>query len=446
MLTRRFFFSSLAWLLLVAGLGPWTSAAQQADRDAAGRDGRPPNIVLILADDLGYEVLGANGGTSYATPRLDRLAATGARFTHAFSTPLCTPSRVQIMTGRYGFRNYTRFGELGAREATFGNLLREAGYATAVAGKWQLEGGPEAPPRFGFDEFLLWQIRTGDFWHRYKSPVVAGRDLPRDTLEGRYGPDVFTGFVTDFITRHRDEPFFVYYPMVLPHDPFQPTPDSPVFASYEIVGLNDTTYFGGMVRYMDAVVGRIVDHLDRLGLREETVILFTGDNGTDRDVVSRMGRRVVRGEKGLPTTAGTHVPFIVSAPGLVRAGVRDDLVDFTDVLPTLADVAGAPLPDPLVFDGDSLWPTLTAGQPHARPFVFCDYDGKDGQFPAGRWAHDRRYKRFADGRLFRIFPQEMREVPLAADAVPPDDRDAIARLGDVLDQMARADSSSTNRP
>ena len=332
------------------------------------------------------------------------------------------------------------------RETTFAHLLREAGYATAVAGKWQLEGGPEAPPRFGFDAFLLWQLRTGDFWHRYKSPVVSGHDLPRDTLEGRYGPDVFAGFVTDFITRHRDEPFFVYYPMALPHDPFQPTPDDPAFADYEIVGLNDTTHFGGMVRYMDGVVGRIVDHLDRLGLREETVVLFTGDNGTDHDVVSLMGARRVRGEKGLPTVAGTHVPFIVNAPGLVRPAVRDDLVDFTDVLPTLAAIAGVALPDSVAFDGHSLWPTLTAGRPHPRRFVFCDYDGKDGHFPAGRWAHDRRYKRFADGRLFRIFPQEMREVALADNEIPPDDRDAVARLEAALDRMARADSASTNRP
>ena len=433
----------LAFLLMLA-TGLPCAVAQQPEAPQQGR--RPPNIVLILADDLGYETLGANGGTSYHTPHLDRLAETGARFTHAFSTPLCTPSRVQIMTGRYNFRNYTRFGELDTEQKTFGNLLREAGYATAVAGKWQLEGGPEAPPHVGFDAFLLWQIHTGDFWHRYKDPVVTGHDLPRDTLEGHYGPDVFTGFVTDFITQHQDEPFFVYYPMVLPHDPFQPTPSHPAFDSYEIVGLNDTTYFGGMIRHMDAVVGQIVDHLDRLGLRENTVVLFTGDNGTDRDVVSRMGDRMVRGEKALPTVAGTHVPFIVNAPGLVKASIRDDLVDFTDVLPTLAEIARTSLPNSATLDGHSLWPTLTTGEPHTRRFVFCDYDGKDGQFPAGRWAHGRHYKRFADGRLFRIFPQEMREVPLADDEIPPDAHDAVGRLDAALDQMARADSASTNQP
>ena len=117
-----------------------------------------PNIVLIMADDMGYECVGANGSTFYKTPHLDRLAASGMRFEHAYSQPICTPSRVQIMTGRYNHRNYTRFGHLASTEITFANVLRKAGYKTCIAGKWQLRGGFEAPGKFGFDEYCLWQL------------------------------------------------------------------------------------------------------------------------------------------------------------------------------------------------------------------------------------------------------------------------------------------------
>ena len=117
-----------------------------------------PNIVLIMADDMGYECVGANGSTFYKTPNLDRLAAGGMRFEHAYSQPICTPSRVQIMTGRYNARNYVKFGLLHPDEITFGNVLKEAQYVTSIAGKWQLKGGFEGPHRFGFDDYCLWQL------------------------------------------------------------------------------------------------------------------------------------------------------------------------------------------------------------------------------------------------------------------------------------------------
>ena len=120
-------------------------------------DARQPNIILILADDLGYETLGANGGESYKTPNLDRLAATGMRFEHCHVQPLCTPTRVQLMTGMYNVRNYIDFGTIDPQATTFGNLLKNAGYATGIAGKWQLGRDKDLPQRFGFDEACLWQ-------------------------------------------------------------------------------------------------------------------------------------------------------------------------------------------------------------------------------------------------------------------------------------------------
>lgn len=367
-----------------------------------------------MADDLGREVLSSYGGDSYETPRLDALASQGMRFERAYSTPLCTPSRVKIMTGKHSFRNYERFGYLPPEETTFANLLRQAGYATAIAGKWQLGGDRQTPHAFGFDEYLLWQLQEGDYWYRYKNPVLEGGHQPRDTLRGAYGPEHFTRFLNDFIERHRDEPFFAYYPMVLPHRPFQPTPGTEAYGDFNVTALNDTSYFRDMVSYMDRAVGRIADTLDALGLQESTLLIFTGDNGTDRDIYSVFGRRVVRGDKGYPTEAGTHVPLIAHWPGTVEAGsVSGDLVGFTDVLPTLVEAAGAELPADFVADGTSFYPTLTTGAPHPGNWLFFDYPGKEGApVPARSWAQTRRYKLYDDGRFYNYYrdPEEHRNL------------------------------------
>ncbi len=192
-----------------------------------------PNIILVMADDLGYECLACNGGESYKTPVLDELAATGIRYTSCFSQPLCTPSRVQIMTGKYNNRNYSDFGILPPGETTFGNLLKEAGYETAIVGKWQLFGSKTDmrvygqgtyPTNAGFDEYCLWQIdKVGS---RYADPLIHWNDSVPKVFENEYGPDVFFRYIDEFLTKKREAPFFLYYPMALPHDPHVPTPDS----------------------------------------------------------------------------------------------------------------------------------------------------------------------------------------------------------------------------
>jgi arylsulfatase A len=150
----------LLTLLFLCGLS-LTAAATGAQRSTTQQGATRPNIILIIADDQGYETIGANGGTTYKTPNIDRLAASGMRFENAYAHPLCTPSRVALMTGQYNFRNYTSFGELRLNEKTFGNMLRDAAYKTAIVGKWQLsEGDFQAPFHFGFDEYLLWNFST----------------------------------------------------------------------------------------------------------------------------------------------------------------------------------------------------------------------------------------------------------------------------------------------
>jgi arylsulfatase A-like enzyme len=419
-------------VFLLAAFAPPASRAQERPEAE-----RPPNVVLIMADDLGWETLESYGSTSYETPNLSALAASGMRFTQAYSTPLCTPSRVRIMTGDYTARNYETFGRLPSDETTFANLLREAGYATAIAGKWQLHGGAQAPHEFGFDEYLLWQLAPGDFWRRYKNPIVSRSDAPAsppDTLHGQYGPDVFTRFLTGFIEEHASEPFLVYYPMVLPHRPFQPTPATGAFDTFEIRGADDPAYFGDMVAYMDRLVGRIVQKLEALGLRENTLVIFTGDNGTHHRIYSRMGARVVQGDKGYPTEAGTHVPLLASWPGTVAADrTSSALIDFADVLPTLAEAAGVDSTRYADTDGMSFFPTLVEGRRHPRARIYQDYPGKeDFPYPPRRWVQGRRYKLYADGRFYDMTRDPEEHADLSGRSLSDRARAAKKRLQKVL--------------
>ena len=191
---------------------------------AGAAEARRPNLILILADDLGYETLGANGGTSYPTPALDQLAATGVRFTHGYAQPLCTPSRVQVMTGLSNARNYVRFGIMDPQAVTFAHLLKRAGYATCITGKWQLGRDVELPRKLGFDEYCLRQYTRRP--PRYANPGLEINGVEKDFSRGEYGPDLINDYALDFIARHKDVPFFLYYPMILTHPPYQPTPDS----------------------------------------------------------------------------------------------------------------------------------------------------------------------------------------------------------------------------
>jgi arylsulfatase A len=321
-----------------------------------------PNVVLIMADDVSWECFRCYGGQDYQTPRIDRLASEGIRFEHCYSTPICTPSRVKLMTGKYGFRNYTHFGYLNPAERTFGHMMQEVGYKTAIAGKWQLNGlynelpghlDSGRPQQSGFNQSMLWQVtrgKGGDGGERFWNPPLEhnGKFLSKDSNAGRYGPDIMTEFVCDFIEENQDEPFFVYYPMVLVHDPFVPTPQT--------VGNQEITHdlnkapkgydakkrnFVAMVQYMDYLIGKITDTVDRLGLAEETIILFTADNGTNTGIKSQWNAREIKGGKAGLKDSGTHVPLIARWKGHAPAGtVSQDLIDFTDFYATLLDVAG----------------------------------------------------------------------------------------------------------
>ena len=394
---------------------------------------RRPNVVLIMADDMGYECVAANGGLSYETPRLDQLAAGGLRFTNCYSTPLCTPSRVQIMTGRYNAYNYEEFGYLNPDLPTIGHLMQEVGYATMIAGKWQLNGISHGVDKFdrgsdssrpgaaGFDEWSLWQVTEGKkSGERFWDPLIEenGKRLQAE-LAGTYGPDHSTDYICDFIERKSDEPFFIYYPMALVHDPFVHTPDS---TSTE---LTKQEAFVDMVNYCDKLVGRIHDKLAAEGLLEDTLIIFTGDNGTPRQIVSKIAGREVTGAKGQTIDDGIHVPLIVSWAGKTPVGeVRDQLIDFTDMKATLFDLVSAHRDESaraLTLDGISFLPTIEGNSGLERQWVFCHYDPRWGQFRTQRaaFAYDGRMKVYHDGRVIDVAEDVMEKNPLADDAVSP---------------------------
>ena len=414
---------------------------------------RRPNIILILADDLGYECLGCYGGKSYKTPRLDALAATGVRFQRTYALPLCTPTRAQLMTGKHNFRNWKAFGVLDPKEKTFGHYMKNVGYRTCIAGKWQFysynppdfepewRGKGMRPEESGFDEYCLWHTEhTEDKGSRYADPVIQQNGTYLSDTEGRYGPDIFVEYINDFIARHQDEPFFVYYPMALTHAPFQPTPHSADWP--EKRHAKDPKYFKDMVEYMDVVVGRIVDRLEQLGLRENTLVLFLGDNGSPREVTSLVNSHALRGGKGKSTEAGTHVPLVANWPGTTPQGsVCEDMVDCSDFLPTMLEMAGAPLPAGEIFDGISYLPQLQGkpGNPHEWLYFWHNPLpgwGKEA-YRLQRWAQDKQWKLYDDGRLFNYQTDVLEEHPIAPGAGNPAAESARQTLQPVIDQMQR---------
>jgi arylsulfatase A len=348
---------------------------------ASGSPTAKPNLVIVLADDLGVECLSSYGGTSLKTPNLDKLATQSMRFTRCFSNPYCSPSRASLLTGRYPFKNGlkvvldTKAKEdvyLHPNQPSFARQLKQAGYATELAGKWHLslEHKHNTINEFGFDHYQTWRIfdDQGGKTTRYWTPfLIRNGTVIADQIKDRYGPDVDLEFHLDFIksSAEKKQPFLAYYATCLPHFPWEPTPDSDDTTYRQPVAghKGDPKYFPDMVAYLDQHVGRIMQTLDDLGIADQTIMIFLADNGTDRDLTNIWGDdKKIRGGKGTLTDRGTHVPLIVRWPGHIKAGSTcDDLIDFSDLFPTLCELADAPLPTAEIH-GRSFAPQLL-GQP-----------------------------------------------------------------------------------
>jgi len=334
--------------------------------DGAKARGRvvQPNIIFIMLDDLGKEWVHCYGSEEELTPEVDKLAAGGMLFENAYSMPQCTPTRASLLSGQYPFRtgwiNHWDVPRWGAgchfdwkHYTTFARVLKTVGYATAAAGKWQINDfrvTPDAMARHGFDDYCMWTgYETGvpASGKRYWDPYIHTKEGSK-TYEGKFGEDVFTDFLIDFMKRNKDKPMLMYYPMALTHGPFTTTPAEPNAKGKE-------EQHRAMVRYCDILLGRLTGALEELGIRDDTIIIWTTDNGTSKGMSAMMNGRKVSGGKAMTSENGVCEPFIVNCPGLVPAGVRTDaLTDFTDMLPTFAELGGAKLPKDRAVDGKSI--------------------------------------------------------------------------------------------
>ena len=392
-----------------------------------------PNIIFILADDYGLDGVGCYGSDRFKTPNLDALASSGVRFETCYSTPLCGPTRCLFVTGRYGFRtggltNRTAGMPLPKDEPSVAKVLKQAGYATGHAGKWRQMGA--TPADWGFDEYLTDPTAGGYYWQN--SYTQNGRLVELD--KEIYYPDVAHEFAVDFIRRHRDRPFFFYYASHLVHGPILRTPDSKAgtggksgAAGKAGAGPNQD-FYADNVAYLDKQVGRLVAELDRLNLREKTLILFSGDNGTARESGTIAGRQV-HGAKGSMWEGGARVPLIANWKGTSPQGkLVKDLVDFSDLVPTFAELAGAKLPEGVTFDGRSFAPQLRGERGSPREWVFV-------QLGAQWYVREPGWKLSQSGELF-----DMKQAPFEEKPVPADTQDAAAaaarkRLQTVLDNL-----------
>ena len=368
------------------------TSAQEAD---ASDDGRPPNLVIIFTDDLGYGDLAVYGHPTINTPHLDRMAAEGMRFTQFYSAAsVCTPSRAALLTGRLPVRSGmasderrvlfpdSKFG-LPQSEVTIAELLKEQGYATAAVGKWHLGSQPEyLPTRHGFDTY---------FGIPYSNDMdnVAGRPsheiafepkpeywnvpLLRDTTEVERPADQYTitkrytEEAVDFIREHQEEPFFVYLAHSMPH--------IPLFVSEDFDGISLNGLYGDVIEEIDWSVGQVLETLRELDLDERTLVFFTSDNGPWLVFDTHGGSSgLLRGGKGMTWEGGMREPAIAWWPGTIEAGQVERRVASTmDLLPTAAAVAGTDAPDDRTIDGKSLLPLLRGETSEAVHDAFFYY-------------------------------------------------------------------------
>ena len=422
--------ASLAVYVCVS-LSPWGDAAHAEQKET------PPNIILIMADDVGYECFGCYGSEQYSTPNIDQLATQGMRFDHCYSQPLCTPTRVKLMTGLTNARNYSAFSVLTRDQKTIGQHFKNGGYDTAVVGKWQLFGAKHYSKQFrargtmpnaaGFDHVCLWQV--DQLGERYPGPLMWIDGENRQFGSEAFGPDVATDYLIDFIQSPRDRPFFAYYPMILPHSPFVPTPHSENPKSKD-----RQRNFEDMVAYVDHLVGKIAQAVDDVGLTQQTMIIFTGDNGTGRQIQSKLNGTTIQGGKGLTTDAGTHVPLVISWPGTVPPGSTcDDLVDCSDFLPTVLEAAS--LDSEYQLDGQSFLPQLKGRPGTPREWLFCYYCPRPEKTPPARFARTKQFKLYGDGRFFDIPADRLEKTPLQVDSLSSEQRTAFQLLSEVLETM-----------
>lgn len=347
-----------------------------------------PNVILVLMDDVGFENITYNGGQSYSTPNIDLFALQAVSFTNCNSMPLCTPSRVMLLTGKYNFRNYTKWGELS--DSTIANVLKGQGYSTGVFGKWQLGGWDSGIKKAGFDEYVVHDPKGSDSGSRYKNPVLYHKGEFIPNLEGKYGEDVVRDSMYKFIERNQTQPFFVYYPMMLAHLPFQPTPDDSAYATWGTSG--HVSWYDNQMKYADKLIGQLINKIECMGLSDNTVIIISGDNGTPSPVTSMFNGKPIDGGKAKTIRYGTNVPLYVMWKGKSIVGKDNSLIDFSDIYAFIADISGSDIR----HDGISFLHNIIGQEGKNKAWLYFDYNAQNSVISGGKgrtiWVMDKKYK------------------------------------------------------
>ena len=376
----------------------------------------PPNIVFILADDLGYSDLACYGNEHIKTPVIDQLAATGARFTHCYAgSAVSSPSRCTLMTGKHTGHstirdNFVQAGGIEGKkgeqvirrmhlqesDTTVADVLRAAGYRTCLVNKWHLDGfNPEATPlNRGFDEFYGWLISTAHSNSPYYYPYYRfhGRELiniaeNEDGKHAIHNTDLSTDDAIRFIRNNQENPFFLYLAYDAPHEPYN-IDDTHWYA--HTPWEPNTQRYASLITHMDRAVGRVLAELDTLGLRDNTLVIFASDNGAARQAPLATLRCVgsLRGMKAQLYEGGLRVPFIVNMPGSVAPQTIDSRIWFPDVLPTLARIACAEEYLPVETDGVDISPLFygdTKPMDTDSRLMYWEFPGKQRAAICGEW-------------------------------------------------------------
>ncbi len=394
---------------LCSAVLPTTATAQQTKQTT---DPSKPNIIFILADDMGYADLSCYGNKYIQTPNIDKLAQTGTSFTQSYAgSAISSPSRCALMTGKNtghttirdnfceaggieGLKNTTTIRRMHIlpNDTTIATVLGAAGYRTCLVNKWHLDGfNPEATPlNRGFDEFYGWLISTAYSndpyyypYYRFKNESLINIEENANDKHVIHNTDLSTEDAIKFINRNKENPFFLYLAYDAPHEPY--IIDETVWYDDEAWDMN-TKRYASLVTHMDRAIGRLMAELDRLGLRENTLVIFASDNGAAVQApLEELGcNGVFKGRKGLLYEGGMRVPFIVNQPGKVPAQKLTNQIYFPDVLPTLAAIAGAQAPKQI--DGINIAPLFFGGQVDTdNRMLYWEFPGKQRAARKGDW-------------------------------------------------------------
>ena len=412
-----------------------------------------PNVIIIMADDLGAESIGCYGATGFLTPNIDRLAEQGAVLDNAYGTPSCSPSRAMLLTGLY--TNTTgileRLGKgtpncLPSHIPTFAKLFKENGYVTAISGKWHLgdfDHYPEHPTSHGFDEYFMFAKYYNFEEHNcYYNPMVYMDGMLKE-FKGKYGPDLFCDNICDFMEANKDHQFMAYYPMVLTHKPFHKPPQIEGKVRHNLPAncdKNDNS-FGLMVSYADLLVGRILNKIDELGIKDNTIVIFTADNGTPAMITSHLGDLRVKGGKLYLKESGWRVPYIMRWPGKIKSGNRDSFFMHADLFPTLAALTGLSMTSEV--DGMDLSHNLLGKPGNDREYAYLGWEG--GHF----MVRNKRFEIHEDKRFYDVPVSSNKERYSEKEIDPKSFPETYKRMNKVMQEymkIGKKDNSYTIIP